>query len=100
MPVSYKVNFIFLHVADTHMDYTTTFIHRACQNFKKTYDSIALQFSKEYPEVDVYAVSCAVHKDLCNKHNVAGFPVSVPTSIFSPVLLGQIFFDIFPLFIY
>mmetsp|Transcript_16828 Transcript_16828/g.24899 ORF Transcript_16828/g.24899 Transcript_16828/m.24899 type:complete len:852 (+) Transcript_16828:34-2589(+) len=46
----------------------------ACRNFKKTYDSIAQQLLKEYPEVEVYAVSCAAHKDLCNRHQISGYP--------------------------
>ena len=50
--------------------------HRGCRNFKPKYISMADELISKYDDVEVYAVSCAPHKDICNKHKIGGYPVS------------------------
>lgn len=50
--------------------------HRGCRNFKPKYISMADELTSKYADVEVYAVSCAPHKDICNKHKIGGYPVS------------------------
>jgi hypothetical protein len=49
---------------------------RGCRNFKPKYISMAEQMNAKYADVEVYAVSCAPFKEICNKHKIKGYPVS------------------------
>jgi hypothetical protein len=37
---------------------------------------MAEQINAKYADVEVYAVSCAPFKEICNKHKIKGYPVS------------------------
>eukprot|EP00545_Synedropsis_sp_CCMP1620_P000242 CAMPEP_0119005968 /NCGR_PEP_ID=MMETSP1176-20130426/2031_1 /TAXON_ID=265551 /ORGANISM="Synedropsis recta cf, Strain CCMP1620" /LENGTH=956 /DNA_ID=CAMNT_0006957835 /DNA_START=69 /DNA_END=2939 /DNA_ORIENTATION=- len=45
-----------------------------CRNFKPKYITMAEQITAKYNDVEVYAVSCAPFKDICNKHKIKGYP--------------------------
>lgn len=48
-----------------------------CQKFKPQYIAFAKQFTRFLPsnkKVDIFAVSCVVHRDLCRDQNIRGFP--------------------------
>lgn len=82
-PLSPLVSVYFLRYARTYfkkmiLSHILLFpkTHRGCRNFKPKYISMAEKLIAKYKDVEVYAVSCAPHKDICNKHKISGYPVS------------------------
>ncbi|KAI2503325.1 Erv1 / Alr family [Fragilaria crotonensis] len=45
-----------------------------CRFFKPQYVAIAEALISKYDDVEVYAVSCSPHKDVCSKHQITGYP--------------------------
>jgi thioredoxin-like negative regulator of GroEL len=48
-----------------------------CQKFAPTYEAIALQARREFPELKVAAVNCPEHKDICTSHGISAYPTIV-----------------------
>ncbi len=48
-----------------------------CQKFAPTYEAVALQARRDYPELTVAAVNCVQHDDICNAHGVNMYPTLV-----------------------
>lgn len=48
-----------------------------CQKFAPTYEAIALQARREFPELKVAAVNCPEHKDICTSHGITAYPTIV-----------------------
>jgi hypothetical protein len=51
-----------------------TILQGACLSFKSEYVRLAKKTTKDYPQVEFYAVSCQEHKDVCQHHSVQGYP--------------------------
>jgi hypothetical protein len=80
---------IFLHCTDFNtsvpvrtipvsfvLTFSSCLIHyRGCRFFKPKYVAMAETLLSKYDDVEVYAVSCGPHKDICAKYQVTGYPV-------------------------
>lgn len=60
---------------DSHFFAFLILLCRGCRFFKPKYVAIAEALHSNYEDVEVYAVSCTPHKDICQKYNVQGYPV-------------------------
>lgn len=61
----------------SHFFFLFEIIDRGCQSFRSTYINMARQLTSAYQDVEVYAVSCVPHDDLCRKYSIRGYPVRI-----------------------